>query len=135
VVASISTLPGIDRVYRDPAQIAALGLANKRSGNVIVIAQYDAWFAHDFWASDSERPAWQLTVDIHRKPGYDPRELFFDPAKKCIAQSLKLIKGSHGRVDDDPASWPVLICDPAFAPPAEKIAMTDVAAWLKKLLD
>ena len=67
-------------------QIAAAGLANERSGNLVLLAAPDAWLAHDWWLSDAEKPQWQFGVDIHSKPGFDTRELFFDPARKCIAQ-------------------------------------------------
>jgi len=40
-------------------------------------------------------------VDIHRKPGYDPLELFFDPSTKTISLDTSLIKGSHGVFQKD----------------------------------
>ena len=67
-------------------------------------------------------------MDIHRKPGYDPRELFFDPARKCIAQDTKLVKGSHGVITADSEKLPVLLCDIAL--PAKSTPATAIAAWL-----
>jgi hypothetical protein len=79
-------------------------------------------------------PDFARTVDIHRKPGYDPVELFFDPAlrqpklaagwrlakRKLGMRSLldvislkdtALVKGSHGRLTDDPSEGPLVISD------------------------
>lgn len=134
VVAAMYTLPAIDRVVSDRAEIAALGLANPRAGNVVVIAQPQAWFAHDWWLSEAEKPLWQFSVDIHRKPGYDPRELFFDPVKKIVAQSVTLVKGSHGRVEEDAKRWPVLLCEGVEPPAGGVVEMTAVAGWLKGML-
>ncbi|MGN6628857.1 MAG: hypothetical protein ACTHKJ_03165, partial [Candidatus Nitrosocosmicus sp.] len=50
-----------------------------------------------WWFDENKAPSFTKTVDIHRKPGYDPLELFFNPAKKSISFDTKLIKGSHGR--------------------------------------
>jgi len=126
------------RILTEPAEIDALGLKSDRSGDIILLAPPDAWFAHDWWplgsAGDAEKPAWQFSVDIHRKPGYDPRELFFDPARKCIAQDPGLVKGSHGLVSRDPAGWPALLCGRDVAPAGETIAATAVAGWLEHLL-
>ncbi|MEP4807243.1 MAG: alkaline phosphatase family protein, partial [Luteolibacter sp.] len=102
-----------------------------RSGALIAIATPDAWFTYYFWEDDNLAPDYARTIDIHRKPGYDPAELFIDPAipfpKARIAKFLlkkklglralldiipldaSLVKGSHGR-DKVPASeQPVFI--------------------------
>lgn len=127
----LARLPGVGEILATPEEIAAAGLNHRRSGNIILIAQPNAWFAHDWWHNDEEKPRWQFTVDIHSKPGYDPRELFFDPVKKCIAQDPHLIKGSHGRADD-PAKWPMLLADTPLPPTG--FAATDIAAWLRAQL-
>jgi hypothetical protein len=109
-------------------EFALMGLANARAGDFILIAETDAaWFAHDYWFNDDEKPQWQFTVDIHNKPGFDPRELFFDPTKKCIAQDPRLVKGSHGGV----FPRPVLLCD---APIPEIHNATQIAPHLAHLL-
>ena len=58
---------------------AELGLSHPRAGDLIALAEPDAWFAYPFWLDDRQAPDYARTVDIHRKPGYDPCELFFDP--------------------------------------------------------
>ena len=54
-------------------------LRHERSGELIALADADAWFAYPFWLEDRQAPDYAPTVDIHRKPGFDPCELFFDP--------------------------------------------------------
>ena len=74
---------------------------NRRSGDLIAISQKDKWFSYQWWYDTEKAPKFAKTVDIHRKPGYDPLELFFDYRTKSIAQDTSLIKGSHGLVPDD----------------------------------
>ncbi len=97
----------------------------------MAIADKGRWFSYYYWFDDERAPDFARTVDIHRKPGYDPVELFVDPAlavpalkvgfrllqKKLgfrylmdvIPLDARLVKGSHGRLDPDPARWPVLM--------------------------
>ena len=56
-----------------------IGLDHPRSGELVALAEPDAWFAYPYWLDDRMAPDFARTVDIHRKPGYDPCELFFDP--------------------------------------------------------
>ena len=56
-----------------------IGLDHPRAGELVVLSQPDAWFAYPYWLDDRLAPDFARTVDIHRKPGYDPCELFFDP--------------------------------------------------------
>jgi hypothetical protein len=119
--------PGIDEV-RVPAESWGPGIATERAGDFIAIAGPDAWFTYYFWENDSLAPDYARTIDIHRKPGFDPCELFIDPAlrvpKLRIAKFLlkkklglrglldvipldaSLVCGSHGRdqvpVDEQP---------------------------------
>jgi predicted AlkP superfamily pyrophosphatase or phosphodiesterase len=132
VTAALYMLPAVDKIVSDPGEIAAMGLGHKRAGNIVLLAQKHAWFAHDWWTSEAEKPIWQFGVDIHRKPGYDPRELFFDPVKKIIQQSVTAVKGSHGLVEKDESRWPVVMCEAGLP---EKREMTAVAGWLKGLME
>ncbi|MBI1903856.1 MAG: alkaline phosphatase family protein [Planctomycetia bacterium] len=71
-------------------------LDHARSGEVVLISEPWSWQAYYYWLDDGRAPSFARTVDIHRKPGYDPVELFFDPATKGIPLSASLVKGSHG---------------------------------------
>ncbi len=76
--------------------LAKYGLDHPRAGDVVLVSDPKSWQAYYWWLDDARAPAFARTVDIHRKPGYDPVELFFDPKKKCIPLDAKLVKGSHG---------------------------------------
>ena len=114
----IESLPGVDAVL-DEAGMKAHRLDHPRSGELIAVAARGAWFTYYCWLDDRRAPDFARTVDIHRKPGYDPVELFLDPrlrvpkltvglklAKKIlgfrylmnvIPLDASLVKGSHGR--------------------------------------
>jgi predicted AlkP superfamily pyrophosphatase or phosphodiesterase len=119
----------------DEAGKAAYGLDHPRSGELVLVAEPDAWFTYYYWLDDDRAPDFARLVDIHRKPGYDPAELFFDPAdpgaakrRAGIALARKKIglrylmnvvgldagaaavRGSHGRLPGDPDDGPVLLC-------------------------
>ncbi|MGC8625380.1 MAG: alkaline phosphatase family protein, partial [Phycisphaerae bacterium] len=128
----LQALDGIGPLAVTAEEKACLGLDTRRAGQIIAMARQNVWFAHDWWHNDSEKPRWQFSVDIHRKPGYDPRELFFDPAHSCIAQDTALVKGSHGVVGPDAGKQPVLLCDTAI--PARRCKATDMADWLLRLV-
>ena len=74
----IAVQTGVDRVFVGPER-AEIGLDHPRAGDLVVLAKPNAWFAYPFWLDDRKAPDYAHTVDIHRKPGYDPCELFFDP--------------------------------------------------------
>jgi predicted AlkP superfamily pyrophosphatase or phosphodiesterase len=122
--------PGVREVL-DEAGKREYGLDHDRSGELVLIAEPDSWFTYYYWEDDGKAPDYARTVDIHRKPGYDPVELFLDPAirvpplaigsrlirKKLGFRTLldvipldaTLVRGSHGRIPDDPAKGPLLI--------------------------
>ena len=131
IVAILHGLPGVKQVLATRDEMTAAGLDHARSGDVLMVAEPSAWFAHDWWKSDDEKPAWQFSVDIHNKPGFDPRELFFDPARKCVMQELAVVNGSHGAVGAKD-KWPVVLSDAAL--PSPEMRAVDFAAWLKGLM-
>lgn len=110
-------IPDVQMVL-DGSTKADFGLDHDRSGELVLVSRSDAWFTYYFWEDDSKAPDYARTVDIHRKPGYDPCELFIDPSirfpKLKIARRLLkkflgfrylmdftpiapgLVKGSHG---------------------------------------
>ncbi len=56
------------------------GLDHERAGEIVLVSTPNSWQAYYWWLDDARAPGFARTVDIHRKPGYDPVELFFDPA-------------------------------------------------------
>ena len=130
-------VPGVDEVLDREAQ-ARYGLDHERSGDLVVVAEPGAWFTYYFWLDDARAPEYARGVDIHRKPGYDPAELFFDPADRLAKAKAGLnlvkkkvglryamstvpldasyVKGSHGRLPDSSADTPLVICSDAEVP-------------------
>ncbi|MFQ5495144.1 MAG: alkaline phosphatase family protein [Phycisphaerae bacterium] len=88
-------LPGVAGVHTGGNR-ARIGLDHPRAGDVVLVAEPSHWFAYYWWLDDDKAPPFARTVDIHRKPGYDPMELFVDPATKGISLRAELLKGSHG---------------------------------------
>jgi hypothetical protein len=70
---------------------------HERSWDIIVVSKGDKWFAYYWWYDIDHAPNFARQVDIHRKPGFDPLELFFNSQTKSIPFDTSLIKGSHGR--------------------------------------
>lgn len=121
---------GVARVLGAEEKRAA-GLEHARSGDLVAFAAEDAWFTYYYWEDEAKAPDFARCVDIHRKYGYDPVELFVDPAlampklriglkllrKKLGFRTLldvipldaSLVKGSHGTCPADSGEWPVLI--------------------------
>lgn len=75
---------------------ARYNLRHPRAGEVVLISSPNSWQAYYYWLDDARAPAFARTVDIHRKPGYDPVELHFDFKTKSIPLDATLVKGSHG---------------------------------------
>jgi predicted AlkP superfamily pyrophosphatase or phosphodiesterase len=149
-------LPGVAEMLDEPAQ-AVRGLNHPRSGELVLVAEPDAWFTYYYWLDDARAPDFAGLVDIHRKPGYDPAELFFDPAapgaaKRRAAVALARKKlgmrylmsvvgldagaaavcGTHGRLPDHPDDGPVLLCSsPRAARP--RYQATEVKRLLQQL--
>jgi hypothetical protein len=132
VLAEVGGLRGVGLVLATPGAKKAHGLDSPRSGDIVLLAKSDAWFAHDWWLGDAEKPAWQMSVDIHRKPGYDPRELFFDPVHKRIAQETGRVRGSHGVVGTHHGTWPVVLGDGIAFDASGAMEMTALAGLLKE---
>ena len=98
-------IESIARLFRPQSEIAEVlvgdetakyGLNHDRSGEIVLVSQADSWQAYYWWDDVAQAPSFARTVDIHRKPGYDPVELHFDVASKSIPLDASLIKGSHG---------------------------------------
>jgi predicted AlkP superfamily pyrophosphatase or phosphodiesterase len=117
VKSLLEKIPGIARVL-DQAGKREMGIDHARAGELIALAAPDRWFTYYYWLDDRLAPDFARTVDIHRKPGYDPVELFLDPALRLprlkigwkllkkklgfrtlmdvIPLDASLVKGSHG---------------------------------------
>lgn len=136
--------PGIERVVADKTQ---LGLDHRRSGELVCIAKADAWFTYYYWLDDDRAPDFARCVDIHRKPGYDPVELFLDPTLRApmlkvglklarsklgfrtlldvIPLDASLVTGSHGRITDRPTQGPLIVSSEKHLLPHD-VSATDV---------
>ena len=100
--------PGIAEVLLGDGR-ARYGLDHARSGEIILVSTPESWQAYYWWLSDDRAPRFARTVDIHRKPGYDPVELHFDPASRSIPLDPALVKGSHGAPAEDRSQWSVAL--------------------------
>ncbi len=151
--AALQHQPGIERIF-DGDERRTIGLDHARSGELVLLAAPGHWFAHDYWVDPALAPDFAQAVEIHKKPGYDPRELLFDPAggkrRAGVALMRKmlglrynlnpcpsddaLVRGSHGRPPADPLDGPILIgSDPASA--RDRCHQTEVAALIRQLVD
>ena len=147
VRALLERQPLIEAVL-GPAEKAAAGLDHPRAGDFIAVARDRAWFTYYYWLDDSRAPDFARTVDIHRKPGYDPVELFLDPrltfprlkiARRLLQKRLgfrmlmdvipleaSLVRGSHGRRPADPRDWPVFLSSCPGLVPTDTVESTAV---------
>lgn len=96
---------------------AAFHVDHPRSGEVVLICEPDTWLAYYWWHDDAKAPPFARTVDIHAKPGYDPVELFFDPATKSIPLNASLVKGSHGAPATRPDQFAAIISNSPLPSP------------------
>ncbi|MEO2048575.1 MAG: nucleotide pyrophosphatase/phosphodiesterase family protein [Pirellulales bacterium] len=102
-------------------------LDHPRSGDLIVISEPTSWLAYYWWLEDTRAPGYARTVDIHRKPGYDPVELFFDAETRTIPLDASLVRGSHGAPARDPSQRGILLASQQGVFVECALADTDVA--------
>ena len=136
----ISNIPGVTKTL-DKLQQKNYHLDHERSGDFVLIADQESWFTYYFWVDDAVAPDYARVVDIHKKPGYDPVELFMTSKARAGYKLLRkkaglryvmdvipldagLVKGSHGAIDVEEKFYPVLITDKGYH--KEKPAATDV---------
>jgi len=86
---------GIDEVLVG-SDLERYGLNHERAGEIVLVSSPNSWQAYYWWLDDARAPSFARTVDIHRKPGYDPVEMHFDPATRSIPLDPRLVRGSHG---------------------------------------
>ncbi len=117
---------GVAEVFA-PSDAPKYDLAHERSGELVIVSTPNSWQAYYWWNDDAQAPSFARSVDIHRKPGYDPVELFFDPATKGIPLNPTLVKGSHGAPADDASQRGVLLSSQRGVFVEAPTADTDVA--------
>ena len=147
VKALVEALPGVERVLDDAGK-REYGLDHPRSGELVAISRADSWFTYYYFLDEARAPDFARTVDIHRKPGYDPVELFIDPQLRApkariawrLAQKILgfrymmdvisldagLVKGSHGRPTDQAEHGPLFISSEAELVSEGPVAATAV---------
>jgi predicted AlkP superfamily pyrophosphatase or phosphodiesterase len=118
--------PGVAEVV-SPHEAGQYDLNHPRSGELVIVSTPNSWQAYYWWNDDAKAPSFARTVDIHRKPGYDPVEMFFDPVAKGIPLDATLVKGSHGVPALDPAQRGVLLSSQRGVFVEGPTADTDVA--------
>jgi predicted AlkP superfamily pyrophosphatase or phosphodiesterase len=135
VRAALWGKPGVDKIVGD-FEKREYGIDHPGSGDLIVIAEADAWFPYYWWLDDDKAPPFARQVDIHRKPGYDPLELFFDPATRSIPLDASLLLGSHGRPADRDPARPLLIVAGAGIPrqPSSEVPAAMIPGLIMGLL-
>ncbi len=139
----------------DRAGQAGVGLDHERAGELVLVAEPTAWFTYYYWDDDARAPDFARGVEIHRKPGYDPAELFFDPQDRLVKAKAALtlarkaaglryamkvvpldpapVRGTHGRLPARDADAPVMICDrPGTF--GDRVAATEVRDLLLDLV-
>jgi predicted AlkP superfamily pyrophosphatase or phosphodiesterase len=143
----VAALPGVERVLDRDGQ-RELGIDHSRSGELIALARANAWFTYYYWLDDKCAPDFARLVEIHRKPGYDPVELFVDPAIRfpkltlgwrlakraigfrtlmdVIPLNASLVKGSHGRLTDAAADGPLVMSNAPKLMPAGPVHATAI---------
>jgi predicted AlkP superfamily pyrophosphatase or phosphodiesterase len=156
VRALFQGVPGVEQVLDGEGKKGA-GLDHERSGELVLVSDAKSWFTYYWWLDDARAPDYARTVNIHAKPGYDPCELFLDPAirlpKVKIAATLakkllgfrylmdvipidaSLVRGSHGRVTDDPAAGPIFMTTEPKLLDAGSVGATGVYGLLLRHLE
>ena len=136
------------------AEKRARGLDHPRAGDLVAVAKERAWFSYYYWLDDRHAPDFARTVDIHRKPGYDPVELFLDRGVPFIRAKIawrllqkrlgfrilmdvipldaSLVRGSHGQRPTRPDEWPVLISANPELVPKHSLESTGVFEVIQK---
>ena len=147
VAAILADVPGVEQVL-DQEGKRACGLDHERSGELVLLADHESWFTYYYWEHDAQAPDYARTVNIHAKPGYDPCELFLDPAlpsprftiawtlfkkilgfrylMEVIPLNAGLVKGSHGRITDSDDEGPIFLTTEPKLLGAPTLGATDV---------
>jgi predicted AlkP superfamily pyrophosphatase or phosphodiesterase len=147
VLKTVEETEGVGSVYTGE-QLKEIGLAHERSGDIVAVSKENSWFTYYYWKNDRKAPDYARCVDIHRKPGYDPVELFIDPRLRfpklkvgwklmrkilgfrmlmdVIPLNASLVKGSHGAIPKNIEDHPVLIGQFNQMETGDSVTATDV---------
>jgi predicted AlkP superfamily pyrophosphatase or phosphodiesterase len=147
----LAGVDGVARVLDEDGQRDA-GLDHPRSGELVALAEPGCWFTYYFWLDDTSAPDYARTVDIHRKPGYDPCELFLDPTRPLLKPRLlakvlarkagirnlldvvpldaTLVRGSHGLAPSRKDRGPMLMTDQPDLLSTASVRTTDVCGLI-----
>jgi predicted AlkP superfamily pyrophosphatase or phosphodiesterase len=123
-------------------------LDHSRAGDFVVVADRKSWFTYYYWLDDKKAPDFARIVEIHKKPGYDPVEMFLNPEIKVpmakvgwtlikkklgfrylmdvIPLDATLVKGSHGRYPDNLEEGPLFISSNSAAGTIESTQVYDL---------
>ncbi|MET1260476.1 nucleotide pyrophosphatase/phosphodiesterase family protein [Flagellimonas sp. DF-77] len=156
VIAVLQATPGVEQVWT-ASELVEQGLAHSRSGDIVVVSDNHSWFTYYFWTDDAKAPDYARMVDIHKKPGYDPVEMFVDPKDPFVMPKIlwkllkkkmgfrtvmdviplqaELVKGSHGRIPDSTEDYPVFMTDVKDILESECIEATEVFSNLLRILN
>jgi predicted AlkP superfamily pyrophosphatase or phosphodiesterase len=147
VKALLEKTPGIELVLDEEGK-KNYHLDHERAGDLVVVADKNSWFTYYFWLDDAKAPDYARCVDIHRKPGYDPVEMFLDPKIKfpmvtvgskvlkkklgfrylmdVIPLDATLVKGAHGRISESDLDKPVFVTQDLDLLESEKVQPTHI---------
>jgi len=139
VMKTLQGKPGIDLLLAGNEEKKQYGILHQRCGDIVAVSAKNKWFSYYWWEDPEKAPDFAGHIDIHRKPGYDPLELFFDPKTFKIPQDTNLIRGSHGYPPSGPDDHvPLLISGTGSANILQRMPkltdMADVAALIEAIL-
>ncbi|NNF19832.1 MAG: alkaline phosphatase family protein [Flavobacteriaceae bacterium] len=148
----LSRIPGVEKALTGE-ELNAYKLDHERSGDIVLLAEADSWFTYYFWNDDAKAPDYARMVDIHKKPGYDPVEMFTDPADPFVMPKIawkllkkkigfrtvldviplkpELIKGSHGIVPGDKGDYPIFISNKKAVNLPDKVSAVEVRGLME----
>lgn len=152
VAQILEQVPGIETVLYG-SQRKQLSMTHPRAGDILLLADERSWFTYYYWENEAKAPDFARCVDIHKKPGYDPAELFFDPQRSfvkahiamrwlqkilgfrssidVIGTDASLVKGSHGRLPDSEEQGPMVLSNrPNWQ--IDRLKAIDFKAWILK---
>jgi predicted AlkP superfamily pyrophosphatase or phosphodiesterase len=152
----LEALPGVEKVLDGPTK-EAFHINHVRAGDLIAVADKNSWFTYYYWLDDAKAPDYARTVDIHRKPGYDPVEMFANPKIKFLKAKIgwkliqkklgfrymmdvipldaSLVKGSHGRIPEEKLDWPILVTKHPDMIKDAQVEPTHIFDMIKQLVE